>query len=115
MQEEPKQQAKTGLIGLILVFLLSLAIWTISPTSIAQQPLQRSLQSYLTSSPRMKLNQDLCMDLQRNTLVSSSDLSLKEQYMGHFNISFQVDGYPSLHSEINGSTNLATIGLRHPK
>ena len=83
---------KKSIISIASVFLVSLALWLTTQLDQPSPVTSRLLQSYLTSDTRMVINQKLCKGVERNSLVSSSDTSLKEQYMSHFNISFQVDG-----------------------
>ena len=115
MREDQNKQKSTLSLGLTLVILFSLSTWLISNQYLPSiQPI-RSLQTYQTSSTRMKINQLYCNNVERNQLVTSSDHDLKQQYMQHFNLSFQVDGYFPLYLGMHLSTNSSMIGPKHLK
>jgi hypothetical protein len=83
---------RKGMVTAMLVILaVSGAVWATSGERRVEG-FGRVLQTYLTSSTRMKINDMFCAGVDRSTMVSQSDVDLKNEYMSHFNLSFTVDG-----------------------
>lgn len=102
-----------GVAVVLVVLLVSGGVWAASDQR-EEKGWGRALQSYLTSSTRMKVNEMFCTGVERSTMVSQADIDLKSEYMSHFNLSFSVDGYLPLYSATPSTTLWPTTGLKLP-